>query len=523
MTRKFLILVNVFLVFFLYFRPESPLGIFAAEQDPLSIGPKSTVEYFLEQCRDHNYAKAVTAIGLDKEQQKDSSTFFYTRRLCMILDGELTLSDIDKLPQQLSDEEVYKLAVLATSSPSNGIIRLVQKKENGVGRWIFANDTFDVIRKIIHAKGGLQFGLLQKKWDDFWQNRSSWEFNFWRWISLPTAIVLSLLIGYIFFGIIFLLLTWLFIRKFPRIVSLAQDIKNPILLALTSFILQADIVLPFLYAPVFIERLLVYITRVTMAIGLFGCLWRLIDSVYKSIKVSHWIHAHPQAVSLLPFGKRILRLFLAFLTLVVVLKTFGYQVSSLLAGFGLSGVVLALAAQKTMEQLFSGLMLSLDQPFRVGDTVRMGEIQGVVEKIGLRSTRIRTLDRTQVTIPNAKLTESPVETLNTRDKTRYMATLRFNPNNDTEQLKIFLGQIKKYFEKNVLIWREDVRVYLHSLGDSSLDVEVMVWFLTSDTIECQQLRQEIAFTITESIQRLKLELAPQKANFVTSILSTLKN
>ena len=108
---------------------------------------------------------------------------------------------------------------------------------------------------------------------------------------------------------------------------------------------------------------------------------------------------------------------------IAVLSEFGYPVTSLVAGLGIGGIALALAAQKTVENLFGSLSIGIDQPFRVGDYINVDTISGTVESIGLRSTRIRTLDRTLVTLPNGKLADMRVESFAERDRIRFICVL----------------------------------------------------------------------------------------------------
>src|SRR4030095_9051053 len=127
--------------------------------------------------------------------------------------------------------------------------------------------------------------------------------------------------------------------------------------------------------------------------------------------------ARPERRALLGIGGRMLKMVVARLAggVGVVMAELGFSVTSLLAGIGVGGLGLALAAQKTVENVFGAFSLGVDQPFREGDTITVDEVVGTVESIGLRSTRLRTLDRTIVAIPNGKLAEMKTETLTARD------------------------------------------------------------------------------------------------------------
>ena len=119
------------------------------------------------------------------------------------------------------------------------------------------------------------------------------------------------------------------------------------------------------------------------------------------------------------FGK----LVVGAIALMVALSALGYPVTSVIAGLGIGGVALALAAQKTVENLFGSVSILADQPFQVGDTIRVDTVEGTVETIGLRSTRMRTVDRTLIIIPNGKLADMRIESLGPRDRMRFATRL----------------------------------------------------------------------------------------------------
>ena len=127
-------------------------------------------------------------------------------------------------------------------------------------------------------------------------------------------------------------------------------------------------------------------------------------------------HSNAAAVSLLRVGRRVVDLLVIFAALLVMLRRFGIDPTPALAGLGVGGIAVALAAQKTLENVIAGASLIFDQAVRVGDFLKMGEIVGTVDHIGLRSTRIRTLDRTVVSVPNSQIANTSLETISARDK-----------------------------------------------------------------------------------------------------------
>src|SRR5512146_3066244 len=147
----------------------------------------------------------------------------------------------------------------------------------------------------------------------------------------------------------------------------------------------------------------------TVAVFFWGGL-RSIDLGFQAIAATPTARTHGLGQSLLPMLRKATKIAVFAMAVIAVLTDLGYPVASLLAGLGIGGLAIALAAQKTVENLFGSVSISIDQPFRIGDFVKLESgVLGTVETIGLRSTRFRTLERTIVTIPNGKLADQRVE------------------------------------------------------------------------------------------------------------------
>ena len=128
------------------------------------------------------------------------------------------------------------------------------------------------------------------------------------------------------------------------------------------------------------------------------------------------VRTPPRAATLLRMLRRLVDLLVIFVGVLVLLRHYGIDPTPALAGLGVGGIAIALAAQKTLENVIAGASLIFDQAVRVGDFLKMGDVQGTVDHIGLRSTRIRTLDRTIVSVPNSQIANASLETLSERDK-----------------------------------------------------------------------------------------------------------
>ncbi|MDF3066581.1 MAG: hypothetical protein K0R38_2182 [Polyangiaceae bacterium] len=228
--------------------------------------------------------------------------------------------------------------------------------------------------------------------------------------------------------------------------------------------------------------------------------WRVVDVSAEAAWDSSWSLQHPASRALIPLLRRAGQAVVAVSGVLLFLSTLGYAVTSILAGLGIGGLALALASQKTVENLFGAFSLGIDQPFREGDFVRVDDVVGTVESLGLRSTKIRTLDRTLVSIPNGKLAEMKLETFAVRDRLRLACTVGLEYSTSVQQMRAVLRGLEAALRAHPKIWTDSIVVRFKELAASSLDIEVMAWFSTSDWSEFQGIREEILLSFMTVVE-----------------------
>jgi MscS family membrane protein len=182
-------------------------------------------------------------------------------------------------------------------------------------------------------------------------------------------------------------------------------------------------------------------------------------------------------------------------------------VASILAGLGVGGLAVALAAQKTVENLFGAFSIGADQPFREGDLVKVDDFTGTVEQIGLRSTKFRTADRTLISIPNGKLAEMKLETFAVRDRLRFGVTIGLSRSTSSEQLKLIIDRFEALLKGHPRLWQSSASVRFEKFGPSSLDLDVGAFFNTRDVGEFQLIRQDLLLQFMDIIERAGTSLA----------------
>jgi MscS family membrane protein len=202
---------------------------------------------------------------------------------------------------------------------------------------------------------------------------------------------------------------------------------------------------------------------------------------------------------MVPIGRTALKVLVLLFAVLASLQNVGVNVTGLLAGLGIGGLALALAAQKTVENLFGGVSVILDQPVRVGDFCRFGDRLGTVEEVGLRSTRVRTLDRTVVSIPNAEFSALQLENFSRRDRIWLHATLGLRYETTADQLRHVLAEVHRLLREDPRVDPEPARIRFVGFGAYSLDCEVFAYIRTADYGEFLAIREDLLLRIMDIV------------------------
>ncbi len=471
-----------------------------AEPEPAPDSPREAVRQYLERCGEGDYESAARYLALRPTQRERGAEL--ARRLKAVLDRHLWIdveslspasggNESDGLPTAV--EEVGAIPLAGRQAP----LRLVRVEGEESVNWVFSPET---VARIDRWYGTLDDRWLRERLPDPLLRPGPLELAWWQWAALPILLLAAWGLGR--------LLGWGTLRLLARVVrrtratwddTLIDSLSGPVVLAwavAAAYPLTRALAL---YPPaqVFVGHALG-----TLGLGaLFWALWCGVGVVGEALRTSSWATQNASAQSALSIGIRLGRVAVIAVGAVAVLSQLGYPVAGLVAGLGLGGLAFALAAQKTVENLFGSLSLAVDAPFRVGDFVKVEDFVGTVEAIGLRSTRIRTLDRTLVSFPNGRLAEMRLESYTVRDRLRLACTIGLVYETSAAQMRQVLEGVEAVLRKHPLIWPDAVVVRFKEFGASSLDIEVMAWFRTAVWPEFQLIRQEVLLQFMEVVER----------------------
>ena len=480
---------------------KAPATAQSAPEDPLGReSPRGTVLGFIKAAGSENYERAAQYLDARRTPKLAEELAL---QLKVILNRRLSAADIDLLSTKpdgnLDDDLPPNLERLGEVKGNGGSVEiLLERVQRGSGTaiWLFS-------AKTLRAVPGV-YDEIRPFWFERHMPKEMREFRLldlplWQWIALALAVP------------IVLALTWLLSRLLFRIL-------HPLLFRLTGE--RADADLARVTAPVRLLTLALAIglwlsvtslplltrffwARVAVAAAVVGLTWlliRLVDIVAE-LTQTHLRHLdQPARIAVAHLIRRLTKVVVVSLGVLVLLYLANLDLTAALAGLGIGGIAVAFAAQKTLENLFGGILIITDQPVRVGDFCKIGSVSGTIEDIGLRSTRIRTLDRTVVSVPNGQMAAENVENFGVRDKIGFRPTLPLRYETTADQLRYVLAEIRQLLYAHPMVESRSARIRFVRFGGSSLDLEIFSYILTSDYNRFLEVQEDLLLRIMDIIE-----------------------
>lgn len=366
-------------------------------------------------------------------------------------------------------------------------VRLARQVRDGRGQWVFSSSTVAQIDSIFEA---LPDHWVREHLPPTLRINGPFGLQRWQWLALLILLPLSAVIGFVLAGPLQVVLKKIVSRTQTDFDdALVDSAHGPITLLVG--VLASRMLLRWIALPGPTETFVLDLQRAFIVVAAFWILLRVIGALQEVLPATTWGKSHSALRSLIPLGGRMARLFVLIIGLLTVVASFGYPIATILAGLGIGGIAVALGAQKSLEHFFGSVSIGIDQPFRVGDWVIVdGTVEGEVEAIGLRSTRIRTLERTLVSIPNGRLAETRTENFGHRDRIRLRTTIALEYGTTAAQVAQVRDGIEAMLRAHELTWTGRVVVRLFQFSDSSIDLDVFCWIVTDDVDEFRRIREQ---------------------------------
>jgi MscS family membrane protein len=470
--------------------------------------PRASIRAFLDLCERGRYEEAAHYVDVPHGAEKRTAELAH--RLYDVLQERLWvdvehLSPLaqgkkeDALPS--GTEELGKIADGKGHFVAIRIVRHEPRSAEDEPRWVFSQATMlsvDALHSQLKGRwvrDHLPAPLLVE---------GPGALYYWQWLAVPVLALMCLAAGRLLMSVSGAI-AGVLARKRPWGPRLLRRLRRPVTMAWALVLFW--VLLPYLALTLRAEDL---IERVLRALGYLAFFWALVRTVTiagDEIADAKWASSRPNIRSITGVGVRLGKVVVGALALMVALSELGYPVTTVIAGLGIGGVALALAAQKTVENLFGSVSILADQPFGVGDTIKVDGVEGTVETIGLRSTRLRTVERTLVIFPNGKLADMRIESLGPRDRIRFSTKLALRRDTELSKIESLVTVLREKLRAHPSVHADDVAVFLAGLGEWSFDVDVAAPIDTTDAIEFAKIKEQLLLTCVRAVEEQGAVLA----------------
>ena len=462
--------------------------------------PKGTVIGFIKAASEQNAERAALFVDARKARGPISDR---VRELLVVLNYGVLTKDLERLsskPEGSRDDDLAptleRVAVVKSRARALEVLLERVEKPEQPAFWRFTAETL--------AGAPAMYQEVQPRWIEKWvwpplrENRFL-EVPLWQWLAFPLTLSLVIVLARVLSrGVLRALRPVMFRLTGERGTDPMARITGPVGVAavsITVFAWLAVANLPLLAR--------FTIGRVAMVLGVVALTWlfvRLIDLAMLTVVERLTLLKRPGGITIAQLAARLGKALIVIVGALTLLYLVGVNLTAALAGLGIGGIAIAFAAQKTLENLFGGVMIISDQPVRVGDFCKVGTVLGTVENIGLRSTRIRTLDRTVVSIPNAQMATENIENFGFRDKSWFRPTLGLRYDTGADQLRYVLAEIRRMFYEHPMVETESARIRFANFGSTSLDLEIFAYVLTGDRAGFLEVQEDLLLRIMDIVE-----------------------
>jgi MscS family membrane protein len=477
--------------------------------DPLKRGtPRSAIRNFLEACHNERYVQASLYLDLQNlpSRQRTTDGPELAKQLADILDRDshFELSLLSDAPTG-SDAQTPNRELLV-SVPVNGtrvdLYLQREAKQNGE-IWLVSQDS---VAKLPRFDDLDQESVLEKKLPEVMVSTKLLGTSVWIWFALVLAAVILSLVSRLLSRLVIVIMRPVAMRYAASFhAHRLEAFTEPLRLLLSIVVFRA--VIEFFDPSALLRDYLLKILTLLFAFGAASLIMRIIDVVFDQIQSRLNSRERALTYSVLPLSVRVLKILVFCIFVLFTLSAWGYNTNAILAGVGVGGLAVALAAQKTIENFFGGVSVITDRPVLVGDFCQFGGQVGTVEDIGLRSTRIRTLDRTLVTIPNSQFSTMTLENYSRRDRMWFHPTIRLRRGTTAEKVTEFMEKITGILKSDPMISVGAVPLRFTKIDEQSLNIEIFAYVLSDSFDTFLEMQTKLLLQFLKGAEETGISLA----------------
>jgi MscS family membrane protein len=471
-----------------------------AQADPLGRDtPSGSVFGFLQAAQSGNFSIAAQYLQMSNARRIAQGEEL-SAQLKTVIDrayvGNIRKISTDPAgtPQEGVPLDQQNIGVLSAGDAEQDLILVHVTAPSGNRIWLFSSATLE---KVPDLYDQLQVRQVETRLPTVLVKNQFVGMPLWQWITLLLGVPFAAAVGWLVIQL-FKIPRQFWLRGKPEHRSLWLAIKSPLWLVI-SVMLHGYLVHR-LRMPLLHRHYYQIAFEVVFVSGVSWLVWRIVQQLLRRLRERAIYAGRSGTGSVMLLGERILKVIVILIAALLVLNAFGFNMTTALAGLGIGGIAVAFAAQKTLENLFGGVSVLGDEVIRVGDVCRFGDRVGTIEDISLRSTRIRTPERTELSIPNGSLATMNIENLTRRDKILFNPKLGLRCETTADQLRYVLAQIRRMLYEHPKVETEGARVRFTSLDSSQLSLDIFCYILTRDNSESLAIGEDLLLRIMDIVQ-----------------------
>ncbi len=469
--------------------------------DPLNRGtPSSSILGFLQAAQSGNYSIAAQYLQMSAaRRQSEGDELANQLNVVMNRACACPLSRVSTQPEG-TPQEGEPLGRQKIGTMSSGDIEvdldLVRVTDPNAGKiWLIASDT---LAKVPELYDQVEARQVESKLPTVLVKHSFGGMPLWQWLALLLALPVAAGLGWLIVVLGEIPVRWWAKRRGHVDIANWRSVSGPAWMlvgTLAHQIFARDLGIALLPRHYYYQ-----ITSVALITSATWIVWRFVRWSLRRVRNRALAMGHAGTGSLMLLGERILKAVIFLAGIFAILGSLGFNLSTALAGVGIGGLAIGFGAQKTIENLFGGVSILGDEVLRVGDVCRIGDRTGTVEDIGLRSTRLRTDERTLLAIPNGTVASVNVENLSRREKLLLKTTLGLRLESQADHVRFLTSEVRKMLYSHPKIETKSVRVRLIDISGTSLAVEVFCYILTKDFNEFAAVREDLLLRMMDIME-----------------------
>ncbi len=490
----------------------SPVSIIGQiDSSAVHDSPYGVIYNHLYYLQDDSYQPEKAALSFPENTVKVSDKAI---KLKKILDGKGIYVDINRLPKNnnftdtVSKENIYFI--------DRHDERIYVEK---IGEaWHYSRTTVEMIPDMYREVFPFGSTFLDELHGPFWDTKLL-SVSMSKWLGLLILLVFTSIL----FSLVNRLTRWLVSRIIRRRVALPDEVYKDLkkgsrvfaLFLSTQFILY---LLPMFQLPIRFNAFLIKGLDILSIFFLIFLVIRIVSIVFHYLNKATQQTDNTLDDQLMPVLNRIAQIIIWAIGIIYILDSLDVNVTALLAGISIGGLAIALAAQDTVKNFFGSIMIFLDRPFQIGDAISFNGIDGSVEEVGVRSTRIRTFANSVVYVPNGKLADSIVDNMGLRQFRRFKTDIGITYDTSPKKIDLFIKGIRHILANHPHTRKDNFEVHLNSFGASSINILVYCFIDTAEWAVELKSRHDILYAIIFLAEELGVSFAfPSQSLYIESL------